>query len=175
MTFRVFALLFYLASATVSIAAEMGYTYRVTELKSRPFTDAPTVASLPEKTSVEVLERKGAWMQIKAQEGGTRGWVRMLSVRLGSTEKKSSNGSLLALIGMSNRPRPQTSATVTTGVRGFSEEDLQKAEPNPEELIKMDGFAATAEQAQQFATAGKLESQTAPYFDADGKPAEAHK
>lgn len=176
MTVRLFAALFCLLCAQPVLAAETGYTYRTTEVKSRPFTDAPTTATLPERTTVEILVRKGAWMQIKQQDGNIQGWARMLSVRLGSVEKKSSNGSLLSLLGFGRRSsRPQTSATVTTGVRGFSEEDLKEATPNPEELKKMDGLVVSAADASKFAAAGKLQSQSVPYFDEQGRQTEAAK
>ena len=175
MMLRIFTVLFCLFEINAVLAAEIGYTYRDTELKSKPFTDASTVVTLPEKTPVEILVRKGAWMQVKQQDGKARGWVRMLSIRLGSAGKKPSNGSLLTLIGIGNRPKPQTTATVTTGVRGFSEEDLKTAEPNPKELEKMEGLAVSEDQAKQFASEGNLSPHTVSYFDKKGKPVEAGK
>ena len=151
-------------------AAESGYTLKATELKDKPFLDAVTVVTLPEKTRVEIVTRQGAWMQIRTK-GNQQGWVRMLSVRLGNPDQKPhGGGNLLSAIGIGNRPRTSTTATVTTGVRGFSEEDLVKAAPNAAELEKMKGFAATAANAQQLAAQGKLEPRQIAYFDADGKP-----
>ena len=150
-------------------AAESGYTLRPTELKDKPFLDAATVATLPERNQVEIVTRQGAWMQVRTRDK-QQGWVRMLSVRLGSPDQKPQGGNLLSAIAIANRPRPTTTATVTTGVRGFSEEDLAKAAPNAAELEKMKGFAATAADAQQLAAQGKLESRQITYFDADGKP-----
>ena len=150
-------------------AAETGYTLRPTELKAKPFLDAETVTTLPEKSQVEILVREGAWMQIKTKEK-QQGWVRMLSVRLGYPDQKPQGGNLLSAIGFFNRPRPVTTATVTTGVRGFSEEDLAKATPNPAEVEKMKGFAATPANAQQLAAKGKLGQRQVAYFDENGKP-----
>lgn len=162
------AALFFLLPA--AYAAESGYTLRPTELKDKPFLDAATVVTLPEKTQVEIVTRQGAWMQIQTKSN-QQGWVRMLSVRLGSPDQKPrAGGNLLSAIGIASRPRPTTTATVTTGVRGFSEEDLAKAAPNAAELAKMKGFAATAADAQQLATQGKLDPRQVAYFDADGKP-----
>ena len=161
------ALILFLPAA---YAAESGYTLRPTELKDQPFLDAATVVTLPEKTKVEIVTRQGAWMQIRTSDK-QQGWVRMLSVRLGSPDQKPrSGGNLLSAIGIASRPRPTTTATVTTGVRGFSEEDLANAAPNAAELAKMKGFAATAVDAQQLAAQGKLQSRQIAYFDADGKP-----
>ena len=150
-------------------ALESGYTFMPTELKDKPFLDAATVVTLPETTRVEIVIRQGAWMQVRTKDK-QQGWVRMLSVRLGSPDQKSpGGGNLLSAIGIANRPRPTTTATVTTGVRGFSEEDLAKAAPNAAELAKMKGFAATAADAQQLAAQGKLEPRQIAYFDADRK------
>ena len=153
----------------VAYAAESGYTLKAIELKDQPFLDAVTVVTLPEKTQVEIVTRQGAWMQIRTKDK-QQGWVRMLSVRLGGPDQKPRGGNLLSAIGISNRPRPTTTATVTTGVRGFSEEDLAKATPNAAELAKMKGFAATAADAQQMAAQAKLEPRQIAFFDADGKP-----
>ncbi len=150
-------------------AAETGYTLRPTQLKAKPFLEAETVTTLPEKSQVEILVREGAWMQIKTKEK-QQGWVRMLSVRLGNPDQKTQGGNLLSAILFYDRPRPVTTATVTTGVRGFSEEDLAKAVPNPAEVVKMKSFTATPANAQQLAAMGKLEQRKVTYFDENGKP-----
>jgi hypothetical protein len=156
-------------------AAETGYTLRATEVKDKPFLDAATLVTLPEKTQVEIVTRQGAWMQIKTREVKS-GWVRMLSVRLGSPDQKSqSSGNLLSAIGIGSRPRPASTSTVTTGVRGFSEEDLAKATPNPAEVEKMKGYATTSAEADEFAKAGKLAAVEVAYFDENGKPLKVKK
>ncbi|HZP91597.1 MAG TPA: hypothetical protein VFB20_01775 [Burkholderiales bacterium] len=160
-------------------AAESGYTIRPTELKAKPFTDAQTVATLPEGAQVEIIVRKSAWMQVRAGNRSDtvrpEGWVRMLSLRLGDPNRRPTGGGILAAIGVGARQPPQTGATVTTGVRGFSEEDLKQAKPNPAELKKMESFSASAAQAAQLAEAGKLAPRDVPYFAADGKPLEKNK
>ena len=163
-----------LFAATAARAAESGFTLRSTDLKARPFFDAATVVTLPEKTPVEITTRQSAWMQIRTRDGKS-GWVRMLSVRLGDPNQKPGGGNILSAIGIGNRPRPQTTATVTTGVRGFSEEDLKEARPNPAEVDKMEGFAADAAQLPVFAQNGKLAVRQVPYFAEDGKPQEKKK
>lgn len=150
-------------------AAEAGYALRATEVKAKPFLDAETVTTLAEKARVEIITRQGAWMQIKTTEK-QQGWVRMLSVRLGSPDQKPQGGNLLAAIGISSRPRPATTATVTTGVRGFSEEDLAKAAPNPAEVAKLKGYAVPAAEAARFAGSGNLSAREVAYFDENGKP-----
>ena len=151
-------------------AAETGYTLKATEVKDKPFLDADTLATLPEKTTVEILTRQGAWMQIKTADA-KQGWIRMLSVRLGSPDQKpQSGGSLLSALGIGSRPRPATTATATTGVRGFAEEDLANAKPDAAEVEKMKSYAATSEEAAKLAENGKLAAKQVAYFDEDGKP-----
>ena len=156
--------------ACAAHAAETGYTLKSTEIKDRPFIDAATLVTVPEKTLVEIVSRQGAWMQVKTKESKV-GWVRMLTVRLGAPDQKPLRGNLLSALGF-NRPRPTSSstATVTTGVRGFSEEDLAKAAPNPAEAAKMKAFSVSASAAAHFAESGKLSRKTIAYFDEDGKP-----
>ena len=152
-------------------AAETGYTLRATEVKDNPFLDANTVATLPEKTTVEIVTRQGAWMKVRTTDAKQQGWIRMLSVRLGNPDQKpQSGGSLLSSLGIGSRPRPSTNSTVTTGVRGFSEEDLASAKPNAAEVEKMKGFAATPEEAARLAASGKLAATQVAYFDENGKP-----
>jgi hypothetical protein len=151
-------------------AAETGYTLKATEVRDKPFLDATTIVTLPEKATVEILTRQGAWMQIKTADA-RQGWIRMLSVRLGSPDQKPpSGGNLLSALGIASRPRPATTSTVTTGVRGFSEEDLANAKPNAAELEKMKSFAATTAEAAKLAESGKLAATSVAYFDELGKP-----
>jgi len=159
-------------AAASAWAAESGFTLRSTELKAQPFFDAQTVITLPEKSQVEILMRQGAWMQVRTRDRKS-GWVRMLSVRLGDPNQKPGGGNILSAIGIGNRPRPQTTATVTTGVRGFSEEDLKKAEPNPAQVDRMESFAADPAQLATFAQTGKLASRELKYFGEDGQPVDS--
>ncbi|MCK7502027.1 MAG: hypothetical protein MZW92_77880 [Comamonadaceae bacterium] len=46
----------------------------------------------------------------------------------------------------------------------------KSAQPNPEELKKMQGFAATAERARQFAQQAQVAARQMAYFDEAGKP-----
>ena len=88
--------------------------------------------------------------------------------RLGSWIAQSS-GNLLSSLGIGSRPRPATTSTVTTGVRGFSEEDLANAKPNAAEVEKMKSYAATGEDAAKLAESGKLAARLVAYFDENGK------
>jgi len=152
-------------------AAETAYMVRATELKAKPFSDAETVATLEEQSKVEVLGRQASWMQIKAAAG--TGWVKMLSVRLGkpgAEPAKSGDGGLGKLFNLATTG--SSGSTVTTGVRGLSEEQLTNAKPNPEAFRAMKAYAAKKDDAQKFAKAGQLKPEKLGYLNA-GKAAEA--
>ena len=141
--------------------AEPAVVIRATELKKDPATDAPTVAELAENAAVDAAERKGGWTRVKTP-GGSQGWVKMLLLRYGGpgTAKAGDTG----LSQMFNVARTGTSGTtVTTGVRGLDAEQISNAQPNPAELGKMAGFAATKEASSGFAKRAKLQARQVDY------------
>lgn len=152
--------------------AESALTSRATELQAQAQSDAASIANLPENTRVEVLVRKGAWTQVKTAAGQS-GWVRMLALKpeSGSTAGSAShsvpgttNNPLGALNNLLSSGRTSNSATVTTGVRGLSEEDLQQAQANPAELDKAQRFVADRNAAQSFAQRSNLSPLKVDYL-----------
>jgi len=105
---RILALLLFLPLVAV---AEPATVIRAAELKQAPATDAATLATLPENTAVDALERKGGWTRVKA--GAGEGWVRMLSLRFGgtTTAKPGASGLTQAF----NVARTGTSGTQASG------------------------------------------------------------
>jgi len=141
-------------------AAEPATVIREVEMKQAPAADAATLATLPENTAVDALERKGGWTRVKTSAG--EGWVRMLSLRLGgaTTAKPGASGLTQAF----NVARTGTSGTqTTTGVRGLDADQIANAQPNPAELAKLEKFAANREAAASFATEGKLAPTSVAY------------
>lgn len=153
------ALLLSLLLAPLLAWAEPATTIRATELKKEPAVDADTLAELAANTPVDAAERKGGWVRVKA--AGGQGWVKMLSLRYGeSAGKKGDTGVAQAI----NVARTGSSGTqVTTGVRGLDEKELANAQPNANELAKLDKFAADANGAARFAASGKLAAKTVAY------------
>ena len=140
--------------------AEPATVIKATDLKQAPATDAATLATLPENTAVEALERKSGWTRVKAASG--EGWVRMLSLRFGGEAKPKPGAS--GLTQMFNVARTGTSGTqVTTGVRGLDAEQLANAQPNPTELAKLEQYAADRDAAARFAAQGKLAAKSVDY------------
>jgi hypothetical protein len=143
-----------------AIAQESGFAVRQTEVKKEPFSDADTVGTLAEKSQVKVLGRQGGWAQIES--GALSGWARMLSIRMNSGQSSIVSG-LKSLFSVARTGSSGT--TVTTGVRGLDKEQIQKATPNPEELKKLAGFAATRDDAERFAAESpQLKNQKIDYL-----------
>jgi len=147
-------------------AAEEAYTIRVTELKAKPYSDALTVLTLPPRSKVAVLQRRASWTQIKS--GEATGWVKMLSLQLarGATDRRADNG-LRSLFSVARSGG--SGATVTTGVRGLSEEQLKNAQPDPGALRELERYLASRRDAQRFAAQGKLQAQRVDYLAGEQK------
>lgn len=140
--------------------AETAITVRNTELKKEPYSDAATVATLAGQEKVEIVRRQGAWTQVKT--AAAQGWVRMLSLRLGEGAARQGDSGIGSLLNVARSGSSGT--TVSTGVRGLSEEDLKNTKPNPEELQKMERLAASAQEARNFAGSAKLNSRQVDYL-----------
>lgn len=142
--------------ATAIAQAEPALTGRATELMAQAQSDATVVASLPENSRVEVLVRKGAWSEVRTATGQS-GWVRMTTLKpVTAAAAPSSNNPLGALQNLLSAGRTSNTATVTTGVRGLSEKDLQNAQANPAELERMQQFAVDRRAAEGFGQRNKL-------------------
>jgi uncharacterized protein YgiM (DUF1202 family) len=139
-------LLCLLAAATAASAAETASVVRKSELKQAPYTDAATVAEVAAQTQVTVLRREGAWLQVQA--GAHSGWLRLLAVR-GSASARAGDSGLNQAINVARSGASGTS--VATGVRGLSKEQIQNAQPNEEELARMQRHAQDEAQARAFA------------------------
>ena len=155
---QVLALVILLVSGAAN--SESARTVRATEVQAQSQSDAATLATLPENTRVDVLRRSGAWSEIKTTNGQT-GWVRMMSLRFdgGAAQPEGRDGtdnSVSALTKLLSTGRTSGTATVTTGVRGLSEADLQNARANPAELQRMQRYAVQKDAAHAFAQRTKL-------------------
>ena len=150
-------LLIGLAAPILGLAGESGTALKADILREEPFADAKNAGSLNKNDSVDILGKKGAWLQVKSKSAS--GWVRILSVKRGGV---SANSSSIADIASG---RAGTGKVVsTTGIRGLSAEDLKAAKFNEDEMKKMESHAASASDAQKFASAGGLSSTQLAYL-----------
>lgn len=155
-----YALVLYASLTAPAYAWQVAYTVRSTEIKQLPYSDATTVATLGEKASVNVMSRQGGWVKINSVKGN--GWVRMLSLRGDSTAKTSGDSGLQSMINVGRSG--SSGITMTTGIRGLSEEDLKNVHPNPGEFNKLQNYAANKAKAEKFARDAKLKTQPLDYL-----------
>jgi len=144
-----------LLTTTHSLFAEPGYLVRSSDLMDEPYRDARVLNVLKENAPVDILKRKGGWLQINA--GGKTGWARMSSIRKGVAAKKPDSGSeAKGVLNLASGRAGTGNVVSATGVRGLSEEDLKEARFNLAEINKMESFNVNETQASRFARAGQL-------------------
>lgn len=156
--------------------ADNGVIVRTAALKQNASFFSKTLKELPPGVSVKLEKRNGGWRQVSVlPDVKITGWVRSYQVRgdidaeqAPLIQNKESGGVLSGLSNLSRRAsglfgrremENNSDLVATIGVRGLSEEDLKNARPDPEELAKLDGYAADTPAAKQFAAAGGLKSR----------------
>ena len=152
-------------------AGEKARTLISADLKQEPYADAQSVGTLSANSDIEVLKRRGGWVQVKS---GTLsdGWLKMTNIKYGDTPAAKGDTGWGSLLNIARSGRSgNTGVTVTTGVRGLSPEELKNATPNPDAVKKMDAFPKGRGEAQKFASEGKLQTQQVEYL-ASSKPSE---
>jgi hypothetical protein len=151
--------------ALPAFAAEVGTMRQATSVMSAPYRDATTAGDVAQNATVTILERRGAWLRIKA--GATNGWVRLHQVRVGEGPEKKASGAegLGALWNVGQTGRSGTTGIVaTTGIRGFDAEALKNAKPNTQAVQAMEGFRASKEGASAHAAAGGLKEKSVDFL-----------
>jgi len=139
-------------------AAETGVALKADQLRADTFSDAKVVGSVNKNDAVEILNKKGAWLQIKS--AGKTGWVRLLTVKRNST----GGSNVAGVVGVATGRSGTGKVVSTTGIRGLSAEDLKTAQFNEAETKKMESYTVNTDEAKQFASSGGLSSRQYPYF-----------
>lgn len=160
---RLFALLLLSCLSWTAYAESIAYTVRSSEIKQQPYSDAASIATLPDKASVNIVLRKGGWVKISSTQGN--GWVKMLNLRSTNTSTRQADSGLQSLLNMGRSG--SSGITVATGVRGLSEADLQNAQPNLDELAKLKGYAVSKSQAEKFGRTSTLKTHPLDYTPAN--------
>lgn len=146
-----------------AIAADLGSALKADSLRAEPYNDAKTVGNLARGDALEIITKKGAWLQVKTKR--TTGWVRLLSVKRGTSNTANNAKGMLDVAS----GRAGTGQVVsTTGVRGLSAEELKAAKFNEDEMVGMESYSQSAAEAKKFADAGKLQATKFSYFPSPG-------
>lgn len=152
-------LLLALLLPAIGIAAELGTALKTDTLRVEPFSDAKTSGTIAKNETVEILNKKGAWLQIKTQQN--TGWVRIFSVKRGSA---SNTNQAKGVYDVASGRASTGKVISTTGIRGLSAEELKAAKFNEEEMKKLESYAVSADDSQQFAKAGGLKAVPFAYL-----------
>lgn len=158
-------LLLILLSAIGTAVAEQAVTRYTLRLYAEPYFDADTTIGLKKHSTVTVITRKGAWVQV--EENKNRGWLRLHQIRLGDGKRKRKSGfaglSFLWNVSQTGRSGAQ-GITATTGIRGLDADDLTNSKPDKKAVVKLVAMAASSEEAKLFAKANNLKSTTVPHL-----------
>ena len=143
-----------------SASAEPIIVERESALRAEPSLGAATVATVRKGTRGESLGKSGIWVHVKTPEAS--GWVFTFNIRFG--ERAASSGGDIAAAGRMVS-RPSSGVVATIGIRGLSEEDLQKAAFSAEEMRRLEGFAATPDASARRARESGLTSASVEYLE----------
>lgn len=133
--------------------AETGTALKADTLRLEPFSDAKTLSTIAKGESVEILSKKGAWLQIKAKKN--TGWVRLFSIKRGAL---TSGNQVKGVVDVASGRAGTGKVISTTGIRGLNAEELKAAKFNEDEIKKLEGYMQTSADAQVFANAGDLKA-----------------
>lgn len=139
--------------------AEPVVVERESALRAEPSLTASTIATVPRGARGTVTGRSGVWVNINTPEGS--GWVFTFNVRFG---ERSAADAVASGRGTAVRAKPGVVSTI--GIRGLSEEDLQRASFNANEMRRLDAYAASPEAAAQRASAAGLSAYSIDYLEA---------
>jgi hypothetical protein len=128
---------------------------------------------------VSIFGRKGGWKEVFSEENSLVGWVRSYQVREGSFSEQAraepeedSRGFLAGLASFSRKASRffssgesgKSSGTATIGVRGLSEAEIKSAQPDFDELAKMQNYASNQSRLKKFQLNGQLSSNDVPHI-----------
>ncbi|HJV53981.1 MAG TPA: SH3 domain-containing protein [Noviherbaspirillum sp.] len=118
--------------------AESAVTVRPAEMQADAQSDARTLGTVPTNARIEILNRKGAWCEVRTANG-QRGWVRSdtLKPEAASQGAAPAAGALDKLL---TSGRTANTATVTTGVRGLPREDQEDGPVDADDLQRAREF-----------------------------------
>lgn len=136
--------------------AEAGSALKNDSLRATPFADAKVTGQLTRAENVTILQKQGAWLQVKTTKA--TGWVRLLSIKRGAA---STGNNLKGATAVASGRAGTGQVVSTTGVRGLSEEELKAASFNEAEMNLLESYGKTDGEAKQFAANGGL--KTVPF------------
>jgi hypothetical protein len=147
-----------LCATAASAWAAPGTVLRAEKLYSQPAATSKVTASVAKGANVEILAKRGGWLQVKA--GKSTGWIRLLSVRAGAGGLGGTRAG--DVVGAATTRSDPSRVVAVAGLRGLNDEDLKQAKFNAEELARMEALSVTATQARSFAGQSGLAAVNVP-------------
>ncbi|MFT5758623.1 MAG: hypothetical protein ACI9LM_003369 [Alteromonadaceae bacterium] len=145
--------LHHLVSVQVNAEVRTGTLVHQSQVFTKPMLQSKTIKTLSANEVIKVHFRQRAWYNISSEDE-IFGWVKMLNVRFSGVIKRESETGVASLLssaaGGSNFP------TVSTGVRGFDEEDLKKAKASLKQIARLNSYAVEKTNLQSFINKGRL-------------------
>ncbi|MCJ8293985.1 MAG: hypothetical protein MJK15_06220 [Colwellia sp.] len=136
-----------------------GQMIKQVNLFKQPSFQSSITGSVAAKEKINIQTRKSAWYFISTatvpQTSQLSGWVNMLNVRFISAAKREGNLGVKSLFSSVNN---DSLPTVSTGVRGFDVNDLQKAKADLKQVALLNSYTVSAGAAARFAKQGKLKA-----------------
>lgn len=160
--FLLSVLLILLIPPGIARAVETGSALKADILRSEPYTDAQKTGAIARGEKLQILGKKGAWLNVKTLQAS--GWVRLLSVKRGAGGSGSSSDQVKGVLDLASGRAGTGKVVATTGVRGLNEEELKKAKYNETEMKKLESYTITSKQGQQFAADGGLQAVKFDYL-----------
>lgn len=127
-----------------------------TKVLKQPSDKSLVLIIAKENEFINVHGRKRAWYNISTKQN-IIGWVKMLNVRFSGVVKRQGE---LGIANLLSSATNNTLPTVSTGVRGFDDEDLKSAKANLKQVELLSTYAVSAESVHMFATQGNLHVST---------------
>ncbi|WP_019027588.1 hypothetical protein [Colwellia piezophila] len=136
-----------------------GQVIKKVNLLKLPHYYSDITGSVAAKEHINIQTRKSAWYFISTASlppaGQLSGWVNMLNVRFISAVKRQGELGVKSLFSSVNN---DSLPTVSTGVRGFDVDDLQKAKADLKQVALLNSYTVSAGAAARFAKQGKLKA-----------------
>jgi hypothetical protein len=141
--------------------AASGVMIKDDSLRASAESSAASVGHVAKGASVEVLARQGGWTEIA--EGGHRGWVRILAVRVAPS---ASGDGLSGILQAGTRRSDSSRVVAVAGMRGLNEEELKAAHYDAREIQELDRFTEDHASAENFARSAGLRHRDLAYLPA---------
>jgi len=126
----------------LSWATDSWYLVSDQTLRGEPAKIAPAEGRLAAMTRVEVLEKRGGFARVKADQ--IQGWVSLFALRQGDRQSAGVLREVSDMLKHSMRETEATRIVAVTGLRGVMEEAQVQGKPDTFAMIYLDAIAEAA-------------------------------